>query len=912
MASKKNEAYIEFKANTSEFQKGIKQMNAELKTASNELRLNATQLKGAGESVDLLSERQNILQKELEASKQKVELTEKSLAECKATLGENSKEYQSLSNAVLAAKNQQAAIQNELDQTADKLDKIKNENKQAATAFGQLSDEIEAQENDLTALKKQYANIVLEQGKGSKEAKDLAKQIDNLSSELGENKQKLNDAESAADKLDNSLEKTGNSAEGFNGKLAAAGAAAVAFGAAVVEAGKASIEAFNEVDEGADNVIKATGATGEAAAELEKSYQNVATNIVGDFGSIGSALGEVNTRFGFTGTEAEEATTLFMKFSEVTGMDATAAVQDVSRAIESAGLKSGDYKTILDSLTKAGQATGVSVETLAGSLTDNGAIMRKMGFDTNDTIAMLAQFEKAGVNSATVTKGMQKAIVNWGKDGKDAKTEFEKVVKGIENGSVTAGKAYEIFGSKAGVELVDAIKSGRFEYEDMLTVIEGSKGALESTFDGTVDGGYELDLAMQNCKVALAEVGAVVGDVLTPVFQTISDTVLPAVVEGFDKMKAAWEWMSEHTGIMTAIATAIGVITTAIVAYNVVQGIKTAMDAANVTTVWALVSAHIAQAAAAMAAIAPYVLIVAAIAAVIAIIVLCVKHWDKIKEKITEVAKKVKEKATEIKNQITEKLNAAKQKAVEIFENIKKSISEKITAAKNKVSETFNNIKSSISEKITAAKDKVSEIFNNIKSSISEKISATKSKVTSTFNNIKTAITKPIETARDKVKAIVDKIKSFFSGMKLSLPKIKMPKISISGKFSLNPPSVPKFSIKWNKYGGMFGSGTMFTKPTVLQGFGEAGTEYGLPLNERSLTPLATMLNKLTMSGENGLADILTSRFDAAVNVLAERLERLEMSVNIDGVKVADATASRNDTNSGMRALLAERGLAVK
>ena len=75
MATKKNEAYIEFKAKTDDFQKGIKEMNAQLKTASNELRLNSTELKGTGDSVDLLSDRQNILQKELEASANKVNLT---------------------------------------------------------------------------------------------------------------------------------------------------------------------------------------------------------------------------------------------------------------------------------------------------------------------------------------------------------------------------------------------------------------------------------------------------------------------------------------------------------------------------------------------------------------------------------------------------------------------------------------------------------------------------------------------------------------------------------------------------------------------------------------------------------------------------------------------------------------------
>ena len=811
------------------------------------------------------------------------------------------------------------------------MEKIKEENKEAASAFGQLSDTVEAQENDLAALKKEYANVVLEQGKSSREAKDLANQIDNLSSELNENKKKLADAETAADKFDNTLDETGDSADGFSGKLAAAGAAAVAFGAAIIEVGKASIEAFNEVDEGADNVIKATGATGKAAEELEGVYQNVASNIVGDFGDIGSALGEVNTRFGFTGKEAEDATTLFMKFSEVTGMDATSAVQAVSRAIESAGLESSEYGTVLDALTKAGQQTGVSVDTLAGALTDNGAIMREMGYDTNDTIAMLAQFEKAGVNSATVTKGMQKAIVNWGKDGKNAKAEFEKTVEGIKNGSVTAGEAYEIFGSKAGVELVDAIKSGRFEYEDMLKVIDGSKGALETTFDGTVDGGYELDLAMQNCKLALAEVGEVVGTVLTPVFQTISETVLPAVVTGFEKIQAAWEWMSENKGIMTAVAVAIGVITTAIAAQNVVTAINNAMKAAEVTTVWALVSAHIAHAAAAMAALAPYVLIVAAIAAVIAIIVLCVKHWDKIKEKITEVAKKVKEKVIEIKNEVVKKLTEAKDKAVQLFENIKKSITEKITAAKNKVTETFNNIKNSISEKITAAKNKVTETFNNIKSSITEKITAAKnsavntfqnlvtgvttkvnavkSKVTSVFNAVKTAITKPVEAARKTVASIVEKIKGAFN-FKWSLPKLKIPKISVTGgkaPFGIGGKgSLPKFSIKWNA------KGAVFTKPTVLQGFGEAGTEYALPLNERSLAPLATMLNKLTVSGDNGLGDMLASRFDSAVDKLAARLEKLEANFYLDGERVATATAGYNDRASGTRAQLTGRGLAVK
>ena len=142
----------------------------------------------------------------------------------------------------------------------------------------------------------------------------------------------------------------------------------------------------------------------------------------------------------------------------------------------------------------------------------------------------------------------------------------------------------------------------------------------------------------QNARLALADIGDTVLTTVAPAFDDVVE-VVRAMADGFS---AAVQWGKENQGVLVAIASVVGILTTAITAYNVVQGIKSAMDAANVTTVWALVSAHLAQAAAAIAAVAPYILIVAAIAAVIAIIVLCVKHWDTIKAKITEVAKKVK------------------------------------------------------------------------------------------------------------------------------------------------------------------------------------------------------------------------------------------------------------------------------
>jgi hypothetical protein len=101
-----------------------------------------------------------------------------------------------------------------------------------------------------------------------------------------------------------------------------------------------------------------------------------------------------------------------------------------------------------------------------------------------------------------------------------------------------------------------------------------------------------------------------------------------------------------------------------------------------------------------------------------------------------------------------------------------------------------------------------------------------KASVAATFNSIKDAIIKPIQTAIDKVKAIVEKIKGFFPiSVGNIFSNIKLPHFSISGKLSINPPSVPHLSIDWYKTGGIFDS------PSLI-GVGEAGAEAVVPLDK--------------------------------------------------------------------------------
>ena len=368
-------------------------------------------------------------------------------------------------------------------------------------------------------------------------------------------------------------------------------------------------------------------------------------------------------------------------------------------------------------------------------------------------------------------------------------------------------------------------------------------------------------MAQREAQAKLQETLAKVGEAMAPVltaFTNFANEALGPVAEKIaplaekygpqlsDAMSAAGEavgkafgFFVDNWGIIAAIAGVVGGIAAAIGLYNAVAAIKAAMDAAQVTTLTALIAAQWAHVTATAAALAPYLLIVAAIAAVIAIIVLCVKNWDKIKAKTAEVWAAMKEKTTAAVEAVKGKL-----------EQLKAAMTEKVEAAKAAVVEKFNAIKQGISDKIQAAKSAVSSTFDGIRSTISDKVSAAKSTVVSVFDGIRSGIKSKIDAAKDAVSSAIEKIKSFFN-FKWELPKLKMPHISISGKFSINPPSVPKFSISWHKLGGVFDTPTLFGYNGGLHGLGEDGAEAIVPLekNTQWLDKIAERLSAKTGNG---------------------------------------------------------------
>lgn len=348
--------------------------------------------------------------------------------------------------------------------------------------------------------------------------------------------------------------------------------------------------------------------------------------------------------------------------------------------------------------------------------------------------------------------------------------ESIKALGQMSNETERDALAMQIFG-KSATELNPLIEDNGETFQRVADIF--ANNGLEVVDQETIDNANRFQDALDTLKATgmatLSTIGMQLAGYLAPAMEKIAD-VLGRVMG----------WLSQlDPQVLTIIGIIAGVIAVLSPALILIGKIATGIS--SIMTLISMIGPAIAGLSA--GALLP---IIGIIAAVIAIGVLLYKNWDTIKAKAIEV---------------------------------KDWVVQKWTALKDGVVNTVNNLK-----------QKVTDVWNNIKTVTTNAFNSVKNTVTTIWNGIKNAITNPIQTAVNFVKSAIDKIRSFFSGLKIQLPHIKLPHFRLTGSFSLMPPSVPHLSIDWYKNGGIFTNPTIF--PSSGIGVGEAGAEAVLPLKK--------------------------------------------------------------------------------
>lgn len=529
-----------------------------------------------------------------------------------------------------------------------------------------LRSTISKQEDTLQQLKQRYVDVATEQGETSDEARELARQIQDLSSELHENKTKLSDAEYAADKLDNSLEEVESSAkkadDGFTMfKATLANLAADAIMRAVdgiknlvgnvIELGQNFTSTMSEVS-------AISGATGEDFEKLEACAREYGATTVFSASNAAEALKYMS----LAGWDADQSTSALggvLNLAAASGMELGAASDMVTDYLSAFAMEAGDAAYFADLLSYAQSHSNTTAEALGEAYKNCAANLNAAGQDVETVTSLLEGMANQGYKGSeagTAMAAIMRDITNGMKDGAikigetsvavmDAQGNFRDLtdilteVEAATNGMGDAERAVALSStftadSTKGLNLI--LNEGMENiagYEEELRGASGSAEEMANIMNDNLSG----DVAAMNS--AFEELGLKIYDALESKLragvQFITNGVIPAI-----------EWLGGHIPEVTIAVSGLGAVIAA-------------MNWGTISSKIAMVKGALVKLAAALGGVSlPAIAIIAVITAVALAFTNLWKNNEEFRNKITAIWDGIKAKFDEFGQGIVDRLNA--------------------------------------------------------------------------------------------------------------------------------------------------------------------------------------------------------------------------------------------------------------
>ena len=712
---------------------------------------------------------------------------------------------------------------------------------------------------------------------------DVSKNIKALERDLqGISWKNIAEGDEKAAKLSSSFKKAGT-------------AATVTLTAPVAAAGKAVFGVASDYEQANARIAAAFGVSGEEA----ERFSGIGKRIYE--GGWGQSLDEVNdaliqcksTLRDVSDEDLQTVTTNALMLSDTFGADVNESIRGTNALMEGFGLSATEASDLLT----AGMQRGLNyTDELGDNLSEYSVRWGEAGMSASEYFSLLEAGTSNGAYNLDKVGDYLNEFLTALSDGRMEESigsfseGTQEVFENFKNGSATAedmlqavlGDLTQMPNEYDKAALASTLWSSLGE-DNAMGMIESLAGVQDSFGDVAGAAQQAQEAASDSFAVKSQEAMRELQGSIEP----LGDPLLNIATNVAGVVKPFSEWFA---GIGEGGQTAVLVIAGIVAALGpVLSTVGTVID--TVPKIGAAFQTVGKLGTGALGLIAAHP-VIAAIAAIIAAVVLLWNNCEEFRDAVTavwdavcaafevatQVAGDVAQSVGEFFSQLGETLGgvwdgicSTVQGAIDAIagffqgladtaSSIWDAISSAIGAAINAISSTISAVLSAIQavwDSIWGAvsstassvwdgiSSTISSIVNGIRDTISSVFNAAKDTVSSVWNSIKSAIETPIQNARDTVRNVIDSIKGFFN-FSWSLPHLKLPHLSISGSFSIAPPSVPHFGIDWYAKGGVFNG------PSVI-GVGEAGPEGVVPFNERGARPLAEGIAKL-LDGKGGAA----------------------------------------------------------
>lgn len=535
----------------------------------------------------------------------------------------------------------------------------------------------------------------------------------------------------------------------------------------------------------------------------------------------------------------------------------TAATKMAMDAVESENLFEVAMSGVADDARKwseeTSKALGLNAYNVRSNMATYNAMLTSMGLASDESFKMSEGLTQLSYDMASFYNLKPEEAFEKLKSGISGEAEPLKALGILVNDTTIKTYAYTHGIAKQGEQLTEAQKV-QARYGAIMEATKNAQGDLARTMDSPTN-------KLRIMKEQAQQIGIQFGQILIPILEKLIATIKPLM----DRFQGLSKEQQEMIVKIAMVAAAVGPVLMIVgKVISVIGTLSTAFGA--ISGAMAAAGGASGAVGAAIAAITgPVGIAIAAVVGFIAIFVLLFRNnenfrnsvitiWNQIKAVMAGVFEAIRaliaafvQIASAIWNKYGNDIVAVITSAFNVISsvvttalNVIKGIIQIVTSLikgdwqgvwegiKNVTSSLWNGIQSIISGVLNLIKNLVSTQINVIKDVISGAWNAIKSVTTSIWNGIKTAIETPINAARNTVKGAIDAIAGFFRNLKIpeiKIPHIKLPHFEITGKFSLNPPQIPKLSVNW------YASGGIFSSPSVI-GVGESGTEAVVPIEK--------------------------------------------------------------------------------